>query len=382
MAISWSFALRFVAGRYKGGEFPLRPNREIVVGRGSEFDMVLEEDMVSRRHAKISTFHGRIVFEDLGSTNGSFINGQKVEGRALLSLGDKLLVGTSLMEVVQGEGSGITRTVRASAAPQPLSVPPNHETTDAMPARAFAQHAGPTFVGPTLQSPALGGAGPASGTHPVVPSVPPGAAAAAATRGMPRATVTVDQRSSGMRGRFPDDGVSVPDLVELFLNGQRTGVLVLADDAGREGRLFFREGELYFATVAEPGRSTPVSAQKAAFRLLAWPAGTFAFENVNPPPRFDVELEPGTRDRLHEAARQADELARYAGHLPAITARLALRNPLEARLSALSAEALDTLQVAINCVEVGRVLDQSEASDLETWQDLLYLLQNEYLVEV
>jgi pSer/pThr/pTyr-binding forkhead associated (FHA) protein len=73
-----SFALRFVAGEHKGGEFPLRPNREIVIGRGSEFDMVLDEDMVSRRHARLSTFHGQIVLQDLKSTNGTFVNGERI----------------------------------------------------------------------------------------------------------------------------------------------------------------------------------------------------------------------------------------------------------------------------------------------------------------
>src|SRR6059058_5677370 len=49
------FALRFISGKYQGGEFPLRPNREIIIGRSSDLDMVLVEDMVSRKHAKITT---------------------------------------------------------------------------------------------------------------------------------------------------------------------------------------------------------------------------------------------------------------------------------------------------------------------------------------
>ena len=49
------FALRFISGKYQGGEFPLRMNREIIIGRSSDLDMVLVEDMVSRRHAKISS---------------------------------------------------------------------------------------------------------------------------------------------------------------------------------------------------------------------------------------------------------------------------------------------------------------------------------------
>ena len=54
------YALRFISGKYQGGEFPLPINREIVVGRSSELDMVLVEDMVSRRHAKIIVSDGDI----------------------------------------------------------------------------------------------------------------------------------------------------------------------------------------------------------------------------------------------------------------------------------------------------------------------------------
>src|SRR5262249_10890796 len=91
-----SYALRFISGKYQGGEFPLPEWGEIVIGRSSELDMVLVEDMVSRRHAKISVSDGEIYLQDLGSTNGSFVNGEKVT-RARLSEGDRILIGTSII---------------------------------------------------------------------------------------------------------------------------------------------------------------------------------------------------------------------------------------------------------------------------------------------
>jgi pSer/pThr/pTyr-binding forkhead associated (FHA) protein len=94
------YALRFISGKYQGGEFPLRMNREIIIGRSSDLDMVLVEDMVSRRHAKITTTEGDIFIQDLGSTNGTFVNGEKIAGRARLTEGDRILVGTSIIKVV------------------------------------------------------------------------------------------------------------------------------------------------------------------------------------------------------------------------------------------------------------------------------------------
>jgi pSer/pThr/pTyr-binding forkhead associated (FHA) protein len=94
------YALRFISGKYQGGEFPLRMNREIIIGRSSDLDMVLVEDMVSRRHAKITTTDADIFIQDMGSTNGTFVNGEKIAGRARLAEGDRILVGTSIIKVV------------------------------------------------------------------------------------------------------------------------------------------------------------------------------------------------------------------------------------------------------------------------------------------
>src|SRR5262249_52080716 len=73
--------------------------REIVIGRSSDLDMVLVEDMVSRKHAKISTQGGQIVIQDLASTNGTFVNGEKIK-KMRLKEGDRILIGTSIIKLV------------------------------------------------------------------------------------------------------------------------------------------------------------------------------------------------------------------------------------------------------------------------------------------
>jgi pSer/pThr/pTyr-binding forkhead associated (FHA) protein len=94
-----SYALRFISGKYQGGEFPLIKGREIIIGRSSELDMVLIEDMVSRRHAKIQATDDEIAIMDLGSTNGTFVNGEKIK-KARLKEGDRILIGTSIVKLV------------------------------------------------------------------------------------------------------------------------------------------------------------------------------------------------------------------------------------------------------------------------------------------
>jgi hypothetical protein len=80
------------------------PNKEIVVGRSSDLDMVLVEEMVSRKHARIAYENDAVVIEDLGSTNGTFVNGEKIK-RAQLKEGDRVLIGTSILKVIVMDGS-------------------------------------------------------------------------------------------------------------------------------------------------------------------------------------------------------------------------------------------------------------------------------------
>lgn len=93
------YALRFISGKYQGGEYPLAEGQDIVIGRSSELDMVLVEEMVSRKHARIALTDGVISIEDMGSTNGTFVNGEKVQ-KGTLREGDRVLIGTNILKVV------------------------------------------------------------------------------------------------------------------------------------------------------------------------------------------------------------------------------------------------------------------------------------------
>jgi hypothetical protein len=102
--------LKFISGRYMGGDFPLTEGKPVVVGRTGEPDMLLSDDLVSRRHARFLLQGSQLVVEDLGSTNGVFVNGKRV-GQASLSLGDRVLIGSSILRVTERQAGAVDDAV-------------------------------------------------------------------------------------------------------------------------------------------------------------------------------------------------------------------------------------------------------------------------------
>lgn len=104
MTFNRPLALRFVSGKFQGSEYPLTEAGEMLVGRSGDVQIVLAEDMVSRRHARIWYDGSRISIEDLGSTNGTFVNGEKIK-RTDLKEGDRVLIGSSIFKVVAADNA-------------------------------------------------------------------------------------------------------------------------------------------------------------------------------------------------------------------------------------------------------------------------------------
>jgi hypothetical protein len=69
----------------------------LTLGRSRQCDVVLEDPNVSRRHAEIRPRGGSWVLTDLGSTNGSRINGRPVEGSEVVRDGDEIEVGATVL---------------------------------------------------------------------------------------------------------------------------------------------------------------------------------------------------------------------------------------------------------------------------------------------
>jgi pSer/pThr/pTyr-binding forkhead associated (FHA) protein len=70
-----------------------------VVGRSPEADVMLEDAYASEFHMRLVAKDGRLVLHDLGSTNGTYVNGRRVTSPLALNRGDAVQIGKTVLEV-------------------------------------------------------------------------------------------------------------------------------------------------------------------------------------------------------------------------------------------------------------------------------------------
>ena len=98
-AATGGFVLRVEEGKAAGKRIPVP--EELIVGRAEHGDGRLDGDPeLSRRHASFSVFDpGRVLVEDLGSTNGTFVNGHRIHAPTIVTPGDEIHVGSTTIDV-------------------------------------------------------------------------------------------------------------------------------------------------------------------------------------------------------------------------------------------------------------------------------------------
>ena len=94
-------------------EYPL-PEGDHVIGRGQDVAVHLYTPLMSRHHARIRVRGNRLTLEDLGSKNGTLVNGERVNGTVELHSGDSIQVGGELLVVRSAADSTATGIGNAS----------------------------------------------------------------------------------------------------------------------------------------------------------------------------------------------------------------------------------------------------------------------------
>ena len=142
---------------------------EVVLGREGT-DFVLKDPELSRRHAALRPTDDGIEIQDLGSTNGTFVNGRRIEAATRLGAGDTVRVGGTLLAVEVEGLAGATVIASGVTVAAPAAEPTRQVVAEAPPTA-------PVAAAPVPQPPPVAAA--------PVPSGPP-AGAFAAPAGRPR----------------------------------------------------------------------------------------------------------------------------------------------------------------------------------------------------
>lgn len=123
------FQLIMRTGPTPGAAYTLEGD-QMTVGRDSTNEIVINDAEISRRHARLTFQGGKYVLEDLGSTNGTFVNGQRLAGPRVLKAGEVVSFGEQIVLVFEVNTIDAGATVvspRAAAVPsvsRPINPPP------------------------------------------------------------------------------------------------------------------------------------------------------------------------------------------------------------------------------------------------------------------
>ena len=98
----------------------------VTVGRDDSADLQLRDKAISRRHATLRVEGETAVIEDLGSRNGTFVNGDRVDDARRLREGDALQLGATILEIRSSRGE--TEPFPPPATPTEVHPPPSGST--------------------------------------------------------------------------------------------------------------------------------------------------------------------------------------------------------------------------------------------------------------
>ena len=106
------YVLEIIEGPDAGRQIPL-PEQPIELGREADVEIKLESDsLISRHHARLTPTADGVLVEDLDSSNGTFVDENQIYSPAVLSPGDRLTVGVTVLELRTQEQAAAATVVR------------------------------------------------------------------------------------------------------------------------------------------------------------------------------------------------------------------------------------------------------------------------------
>lgn len=107
--------LHIVKGKEPGQVLTVPDGGSLIIGRSKNADVCLDDQMLSRQHMKVEARLGVAIVSDLASSNGTYLNGERVK-ESRLATGDKIKIGSHIFHVELGDGMTGADGSRAAAA--------------------------------------------------------------------------------------------------------------------------------------------------------------------------------------------------------------------------------------------------------------------------
>ena len=121
-------------GPSPGKVFPLMKN-EVTIGRDINNEIVINDAEISRKHCRLVMTADGFVIEDLGSTNGTWVNERRISSQHLLRNGESIRLGDNITLIYEMVGVDEDATVASSSAPPPTRQAPSPQYQQPPPQR-------------------------------------------------------------------------------------------------------------------------------------------------------------------------------------------------------------------------------------------------------
>ena len=146
--------LKIIAGPGWGQFFLDAPGESLIIGRAADCQVVVDDQRLSRRHFRLAWNETLCQLTDLGSANGTWVNGQRIQ-EAILRDGDEITAGDSVFCI---DGIGESLDLVSGAVSQPVVSDERIKPPSSPPPKPITvfQTAEPTLVGQPVASPPAG----------------------------------------------------------------------------------------------------------------------------------------------------------------------------------------------------------------------------------
>ncbi len=334
---------KFISGKYSGGEFFIRDGQKLSIGRDISSDVAIVDSKVSRNHATIISRAGRIFIEDHNSTNGTFVNEEKILPSSPVEIqnGFKISIGDSVIAVGEGAADNNEKVERSLKEDTPsgqkgqngvsttqntgkVSPPPlEYDEDEPLTLDAIAEKAEKVENNKiSVAKVALKKGGPAT-TSKTVP----------------------DSAVASSKGSL--SAIDPVDLLKLLSQSSSSGYLIINISSPFNEKVEIAIGRSGIVA-ADCISARNFSQEKALSRFVLARDGEYEFKVDEAPKR--EETNRFLEDVFMEISSQRGLLARYRKITNADQLRFMI--PLTGKLSDLSRAELETLQFMVNTREV------------------------------